>query len=205
MRMKPSLIIVLIVTFAAMFMVGCGDDDKILESQRTSIERYLTSSHNPRLIPQSEVENSITYNPPFYQKFGLDIYRYISTYYNQGRDKLPEVTKGDEVELIYTAYDFKGSAPSVSNIYATNDAAKIDELVKAGLNAEYWSEEPVKIKIGNTEIIKGVEVSLLGCREGDVVEVYMTQKAAYDNKGVGIVVKDSPVMWTYTITRVLKK
>ena len=205
MRMKPSLIIVLIVTFAAMFMVGCGDDDKILESQRTSIERYLTSSHNPRLIPQSEVENSITYNPPFYQKFGLDIYRYISTYYNQGRDKLPEVTKGDEVELIYTAYDFKGSAPSVSNIYATNDVAKIDELVKAGLNAEYWSEEPVKIKIGNTEIIKGVEVSLLGCREGDVVEVYMTQKAAYDNKGVGIVVKDSPVMWTYTITRVLKK
>jgi FKBP-type peptidyl-prolyl cis-trans isomerase 2 len=84
----------------------------------------------------------------------------------------------------------------------TNDPEQIAELVEDGLNADYWSEEPMKIKLGTTKIIKGLEISLLGCREGDIAEVYMTQLASYDNKYMGIVEKSSAIMWEYTILSV---
>ena len=89
-------------------------------------------------------------------------------------------------------------------VYATNDADVIAELADDGLNVEYWSDEPMKIKMGSTNIINGLEKSLLGCREGDVVEAYMTQKVAYDDKGVGVVTQNTSVMWTYTIVSVVK-
>ncbi len=200
--MKFRLLISLLIAAAAMLGVGCNDDDKVVESQRTSIERYLTSSHNPRLIAKEEIENSIEYNPPFYERFGMDLYRYIATYYDSDRDERREVVMGSEVEIRYTAYTFAGRTPSTSSIYMTNDPVQIEALVKIGLNADYWSEEPMKIKLGTTNIISGLERSLLGCREGDVVEAYMTQRAAYDDKDTGIVKKNSPVMWGYTILSV---
>lgn len=204
MGMKLRLIITLLAALVTMLMVGCNDDDKIVESQRTSIERYLTSSHVPRLIAKEAVADSFEINPPFYEKFGLDLYRYIATYYEQGREQRTEVEMGCEVELVYTAYKFSNGAPNINMVYMTNDADVIADLAALGLNVEYWSDEPLKIKLGTTNIIKGIEKSLLGCREGDVVEAYMTQRAAYDDKDVGIVVKDSPVMWSYTIQSVTK-
>jgi FKBP-type peptidyl-prolyl cis-trans isomerase 2 len=89
-------------------------------------------------------------------------------------------------------------------VYATNDADMIAQLADMGLNTEYWSDEPMKIKMGSTSIITGLEKSLLGCREGDVVEVYMTSKVAYDDKSVGVVLRDMSVMWSFTITSVTK-
>ena len=204
MGMKLKFGIIFFVAMMAILSVGCNDDDKVIESQRTAIERYLTSSHKPRLIPQEEVENSITFNPPFYEKFALDLYRYIATYYDAGREQRAEVVKGAEVEIVYTAYRFSGSAPNINMVYATNDADVIAELADDGLNVEYWSDEPMKIKMGSTNIINGLEKSLLGCREGDVVEAYMTQKVAYDDKGVGVVTQNTSVMWTYTIVSVVK-
>ena len=200
--MRFRLIISLLVTAAAMLGVGCNNDEKSIESQRTAIERYLTSSHNPRLIAKEDIENSPEYNPAFYERFGMDTYRYIATYYDSGRNERTEVMMGSEIEIRYTAYKFAGRKPSTSAIYMTNDPEQIAELVEDGLNADYWSEEPMKIKLGTTKIIKGLEISLLGCREGDIAEVYMTQLASYDNKDMGIVEKSSAIMWEYTILSV---
>jgi hypothetical protein len=202
MAMRFRLIISLLVTAAAMLGVGCNNDEKSIESQRTYIERYLTSSHNPRLIAKEDIENSPEYNPAFYERFGMDTYRYIATYYDSGRNERTEVIMGSEIEIRYTAYKFAGRKPSTSAIYMTNDPEQIAELVEDGLNADYWSEEPMKIKLGTTKIIKGLEISLLGCREGDIAEVYMTQPASYDNKDMGIVEKSSAIMWEYTILSV---
>ena len=204
MGMKLRFVITLLAAMVMMSLVGCNDDDKVIESQRTAIERYLTSSHVPRLIAREDVENSIEYNPAFYDKMGLDLYRYIATYYDEGRDTRAEVAKGAEVEIVYTAYLFKGSAPKANMAYATNDPDMIAQLVDMGLDAEYWSEEPLKIKIGSTNIITGLEKSLIGCREGDVVEAYMTSKVAYDDKSVGVILRDMSVMWSFTITSVSK-
>jgi FKBP-type peptidyl-prolyl cis-trans isomerase 2 len=80
----------------------------------------------------------------------------------------------------------------------------ITRLAELGLNTEYWKTDPVIVKLGDTNIIKGVEQSLLGCREGDRVEVYMTLETAYESEAVGIVPNNSSVVWIFTITSVVK-
>ena len=202
--MKFRVLITLVVAVAMTALVGCNDDQTKVEQQRTSIERYLTSSHSPRLIPKEEVANSIEYNPPFYERLAPDVYRYIATYYAADRDLQAEVEMGDMVELKFTAYEFSGSRPSDSNIYYTNDAEVLAEMEAEGLDTRYWSAEPLVVKLGETNIIKGVEQSLLGCREADQVEVYMTYEAAYDKQAVGLVVKGTAVAWYYTINKVTK-
>ena len=190
---------------AMAFVVGCNDDEKMVESQRTTIERYLTSSHQPRLIPEREIENSLELNPPFYEKLSQNVYRYIATYYNADRDLQVEVEMGDLVELTATGYIFTGSSPSIHTVYYTNEAEVIASLVKEGLNDQYWSAEPMVVRLGETDIIKGVELSLLECREGDRVEVYMTHEAAYGKDPVGLLPKESAVLWIYSIDKVTKR
>ena len=197
--------IMMLAVVAMAFVVGCNDDDKMVESQRNTIERYLTSSHQPRLIPESEIENSLEFNPPFYEKLSQNVYRYIATYYNADRDLQAEVEMGDLVELTATAYIFTGSAPSTRMVYYTNDAAMISSLVKEGLDDQYWSAEPMVVRLGETDIIKGVELSLLECREGDRVEAYMTHEAAYGKDPVGLLPKESAVLWVYSIDKVTKR
>ena len=47
-------------------------------------------------------------------------------------------------------------------------------------------------------------MSLDGCREGDEVEAYMTFDAAYGDDVVGIVPKESAVLWVYSVDKVNK-
>lgn len=191
------------VSVALLFAAGCGDDEvDISETQRNSIVSYLTSSHSPRLIDKRNISQALEKNPPFYEQLEYNTFRYIATYYDQGRDTKPQLAVGDEVELTFTAYIFSGSAPSVSSIYLTNDQQQIDALREEGLNVDYWSAEPLRVKIGQTNIIKGVELSLIGCCVGDSVEVYMTLDAAYEDNVVGVVPLESSIVWYYTISDV---
>ena len=200
--MKIKLFTSLCAILCLMLAVGCADSDDIADTQRTNIERYLTSSHVPRLINVTEVENSLERNPAFYERIDYSIYRYIATYYDAGRVSKPAIKQGDEVTITFTAYVFTGSVPTLASVYMTNDQSVINALGQMGLNTDYWEAEPLTIKIGQTNIIKGVTTSLIGCREGDVVEAYMTLDAAYDNKVVGVVPKGSSVAWFYTIDSV---
>lgn len=200
--MKLKLLTSLCAMLCLIFAVGCGDDVDVADTQRTNIERYLTSSHVPRLINITEVENSLERNPAFYERIDFSVYRYIATYYDEGRNSKPAIKQGDEVTLTFTAYVFTGGVPNLSSVYLSNDAAVISALREAGLNTDYWSTESLTIKIGQTNIIKGVTTSLIGCREGDVVEAYMTLDAAYEDNVVGVVPKESPVAWFYTIESV---
>lgn len=191
------------VSVALLFAAGCGDDEvDISETQRNSIVSYLTSSHSPRLIDKRNISQALEKNPPFYEQLEYNTFRYIATYYDQGRDTKPQLAVGDEVELTFTAYIFSGSAPSVSSIYLTNDQQQIDALREEGLNVDYWSAEPLRVKIGQTDIIKGIELSLIGCCVGDSVEVYMTLDAAYEDNVVGVVPLESSIVWYYTISDV---
>ena len=200
--MKLKLFTSLCAILCLIVAVGCADNVDIADTQRTNIERYLTSSHVPRLINVTEVENSLERNPAFYERIDYSLYRYIATYYDAGRVSKPAIKQGDEVTITFTAYVFTGSAPTLASVYMTNDQSVINALGQMGLNTDYWEAEPLTIKIGQTNIIKGVTTSLIGCREGDVVEAYMTLDAAYDNKVVGVVPKGSSVAWFYTIDSV---
>ena len=203
--MKSRIWIAFMVAASLLCSVACGDEAvDVAETQRNSIVSYLTSSHSPRLINKKDVGQALEKNPPFYEQVEYNTFRYIDDYYNPERESRVQVAEGDEVELTFTAYIFSGSTPAVSAIYLTNDQVQIDELRKTGLNVEYWKTEPLKMKIGQTNIIKGVEESLIGCREGDRVEVYMTLDAAYGDEVVGVVPLESSVAWYYTIDKVVR-
>ena len=205
MDMKQRLIIAVFAVVGLAFVVGCSKDDTVLSSQRNDIVRFLTSSHVPRLVAEEDMESSLEAQPEFYQKLNVDLYRYISTYYDAGRDSRTMIDENDEVTMTFTAYTFTGGIPRTENIYLSNDAAVIEQLKQAGLNSEYWSAEPLVVKLGETNIIKGVSKSLIGCREADKVEVYMTFEQAYQNKVIGVVPFESAVVWHYTIDSVIKR
>ena len=127
-------------------------------------------------------------------------------YYDEDRQSKPVVALGDEVALRYSAYIFKNSRPSTDNLFATNDEAKIKELVSAGLDASYeWSSEPLVVTFGEGEILDSLEIALEGCHEGDSVEVYLTFEAGYGNKYLGMVPPKSATAWFIDILSVTKK
>ena len=152
------------VALIAMAIVSCSNEnDTVLTSQQTSISRYLTSSHQPKLIPESEIANALDNEPQFYTNWELDIYRYIATYYDEGREDKAVVERGSEIAITYKAYIFSGSKPTMANLYATNDAATIAELEAQGLNTSYeWSDEPMVVTMGREEILPGLETALIG-------------------------------------------
>lgn len=195
-----------VMAMMAVVLLSCSNEsDTTLTSQQTSISRYLTSSHQPRLIAEADIASSLDSEPQFYTQWGLDIYRYIATYYAEGRDKKLAVEAGRKVALTYSAYVFTGSKPTISSLYATNRASDIEELTAAGLNAEYeWTTEPMVVTIGNDDIIPAVETALMGCREGDSVEIYLTYDVAYGKHYLGLVPSMSPIVWYIDIVSVKK-
>lgn len=185
---------------------ACSNEtDTKLTTQQDSISKYLTSSHQPRLIPEAEVSTSLDDQPQYYTQWGLDIYRYISTMYAEGRDNAKVIERGDLVGITYTAYIFKGSNPTVDNMYATNDPDSIAKLEAMGLKPEYeWSTEPFEFVLGDGEILEALETTLEGCCEGDSVEVYLTYEAAYGKGYIGKIPSYSSVVWFIDIVSVEK-
>jgi hypothetical protein len=193
-----------VVALVATLSLSCSNEnDTVLTNQQNKISGYLTSSHQPRLIPESEVSASLDSEPQFYTQWGLDIYRYIATYYNEGREEQPEVTNRSTIEIVYTAYVFTSGKPAAKDIYATNDPDSIKELEDLGLEAEYeWSTDPMVVTLGKEEILAGLETALVGCRKGDSVEIYLTYDVAYGKHYVGMVPSKSAVVWYIDIVDV---
>ena len=185
----------------ALFVVACKNDtDTKLTQQQTAIETYLKGSHQPRLIPEADVVNSVEEEPQFYTRWGLDIYRYIATYYTEGREAWPVIEKGTTFDIMYTAYIFKSGKPSIADMYATNIEKNIKELYK-GYEDEtnIWSTEPMRITLGRDSLVGGLSTALEGCRIGDTVEVYLTYDAAYGKHFIGFIPSKSAVMWEIEI------
>lgn len=206
MRSLSRISLVVAMVCAAIAFVSCKNDtDTVLTKQQDAIEKYLTSSHTPKLINETEVANSLEENPPFFTRWDLDIYRYIATYYDEGRENRAEIYRSTTFEIVYTAYLFNGNKPSVADMYATNNPDSITELTQAGLNTSYeWSTEPMRITLGSSDLVSGLETALEGCREGDSVEIYLTYLEAYGNNYIGKVPSKSSVVWYIDIVDVVE-
>ena len=203
-RRKISLAVAVI--FSALSLVACSNEtDTTLTSQQNTIAKYLTTSHKPRLIAEEEIATSVEEEPQFYTHWGLDIYRYISTYYDEGRDEKTVVERSSQLELTYSAYIFTNSDPRIENMFATNDANSIAALEQEGLNVSYeWTTDPLNVTIGKGDILESLETALIGCREGDHVEIYLTFNAGYGKDYIGKVPSKSPLVWIIDINSVTK-
>ena len=56
--------------------------------------------------------------------------------------------------------------------------------------------------MGRGDILKGLRLALLGCREGDEVEAYMTYNMAYGGDDFSVVPEQSPVAIFFTVDSV---
>lgn len=206
MYMKATRRITTIIAMLAIALLSlsCSNDtDTTLTTQQKAIENYLKNSHNPRLIEEINIPESMEEQPAFYTHWALNVFRYIATYYDEGREEKPVIKRGTTFDIKYTAYTFKSGAPSINDMFATNDQAKIDELYRGYDDENVWSSEPMRITLGHQDLVSGLEKALEGCREGDKIEVYLTFDAAYGKKYVGMVPSKTAVMWNIEILDVL--
>lgn len=205
-RVWNIAIMIAVVAATALFVSCKNETDTQLNTQQSTIQKYLENSHQPRLIAEEEIANSLENEPQFYTHWGLDIFRYISTYYAEGRSDKPSLEAGDKAAISYTAYIFKSGTPTTSDMFATNEQESIDALTAQGLNTTYeWTTEPMEITLGSGDILDSLATALEGCHEGDSVEVYLTFEAAYGNKYIGKVPPKSAQMWKINIISVTKK
>lgn len=183
---------------------GCVKEEDVLPKQQESIVSFLTGAHSPRLVSEQEAGES-SGQAEFYTSFGRSAFRYIRHYYDEERAARPEVAPGDEVELVFWAYLFQNRAITAQTMpLLTNDVTLREALMDAGVNTTYWSFEPLKVRVGDNSLIRGVQLSLPGCRERDTVEVYMSYDMAYGDDPLGTVPEESPVAFFYTIDSVRK-
>lgn len=188
---------------ALLLLAGCSQEEETLPNQRNSIVSFLTSTHAPQLISEESVAESPDENPPFYTAKGNTVYRYISNYYDSGRTSRAEVKSGSRVSITFRAYVFSMRNITDSDMpFFTNDPELEQALYEAGLTPGVWKFEPMELTLGRSEIIKGLELALLGCRQGDEVECYMTYNMAYGDTNFSVIPSESAVAVFFTVNGV---
>lgn len=188
---------------ALLLLAGCSQEEETLPNQRNSIVSFLTSTHAPQLISEEAVAESPDENPPFYTAKGNTVYRYISNYYDSGRASRAEVKSGSRVSITFRAYVFSMRNITDSDMpFFTNDPDLEQALYEAGLTPGVWKFEPMELTLGQSGIIKGLELALLGCRQGDEVECYMTYNMAYGDTNFATIPRESAVAVFFTVNGV---
>lgn len=188
---------------ALLLLAGCSQEEETLPNQRNSIVSFLTSTHAPQLISEEAVAESPDENPPFYTAKGNTVYRYISNYYDSGRASRAEVKSGSRVSITFRAYVFSMRNITDSDMpFFTNDPDLEQAPYEAGLTPGVWKFEPMELTLGQSGIIKGLELALLGCRQGDEVECYMTYNMAYGDTNFATIPRESAVAIFFTVNGV---
>ncbi|MFR9563993.1 MAG: hypothetical protein SNG14_00500 [Rikenellaceae bacterium] len=190
---------------AAITLCGCVSESDIEEneSQKETIISYLEGSHSPSLIAESEVSSSLDLEPAFYTSYGDFAFRYISIQYDAGRDEKAEVKSGSSILINFRLHSFSGSAISDDELPVyTNEAIYKSEYEEAGLNLEYWTFLPMEIIVGKTTLLSSIQDGLIGCREGDIVELYMTRNMAYGDDVIGLIDQWSSLVFFCTVLSV---
>jgi len=166
---------------AGAFCTGCGEDEDILPNQQRQIVSFLTGQLKLRTEEEAFDPASEMVNPPFYTVSGGTVYRYITNYYDADRSERQEVLWGSTVYLTLSVYEFDYRLITEQTVpLYSNDPARKALLEDKGLTPTYWDfTNPYCVKLGETATIKGLESALVGCRQGDIVEIYMTYTMAY--------------------------
>lgn len=179
---------------------GCSEEEDILPEQRQKIVSFLERTHSPTLIPDSQLEEGST--QAFYTVSGSTVYRYIDNFYRENRDNNREVTADAKVTITFRAYVFNYATISDSTFpFYSNDPLLEPAYEDLGLTPGAWSFEPLTLDMRG-DILNGLRHALLGCRNGDEVEAYMTYNMAFGDKYVSTIPKESPVAWFFKISNV---
>lgn len=201
-----------LITATLLLLGSCSkEDEDVLLKQKERMISYLESTHNPRLVAEVEVEEGV--EQPFYTVVGDGAYRYIDGYYNPDRPNRKEVTAQSKVTITFSAYlfNFTNITTDGSRItlpYYSNNPLYEELFYRpveeggAGLTPGAWSFEPLVIDLKSASIIEGLRLALIGCRERDRVEAYMTFNMAYGDHYLNIIGKEQPIAYFFTVDTV---
>lgn len=178
-----------IIALSAVAFVACGDPIDV-PAQRDSISKYLNSKN----IKVDSVGG---------------VYVYVVNAARAGRDAAPETERGDLVSFFFTAYTFSASfdplitPDKATDIYLSNrpeviTAQSLDDVPLA------WPVGPEQVRLGQTDLIKGLEAGLTGFKEGDSLHIFIPSDKGYGDKPMGAVPKGSPLVFVTNITEVKK-
>lgn len=187
-------------------LCGCSQEEEILPNQQNRIVSFLQTTHSPRLIPASEAGEGEEL--PYYTTSGNTVYRYTANVFAPDRESRPEVTRSSVVSITFRAYVFDytnivTSGTTVTMPFYTNDPLLENAFRNIpGFNPEFWHFEPLRLEMAHADILKGLRLALLGCREGDEVEAYMTYNMAYDDENFGIIPRETPIAVFFTVNSV---
>lgn len=185
---------------AALCFVGCGEEEDVFSKQLSQLESFMTGTLALKTEEQASDPSLDVDNPDFFSTHGDMVCRWIKNYYDADRELRPLVESGRTIYLTMSIYEFSFKRISTSQVpLYTNNILMRDLLKDAGLNLEYWNFDPYIIEVGKTPTIKGLAESLEGCREGDIVEIYMTYTMAYGSEELGLIAPDSPLAIHFTI------
>lgn len=201
-----------LITATLLLLGSCSkEDEDVLLKQKERMISYLESTHNPRLVAEVEVEEGV--EQPFYTVVGDGAYRYIDGYYNPDRPNRKEVTAQSKVTITFSAYlfNFTNITTDGSRItlpYYSNNPLYEELFYRpveeggAGLTPGAWSFEPLVIDLKSASIIEGLRLALIGCRERDRVEAYMTFNMAYGDHYLNIIGREQPIAYFFTVDAV---
>ena len=197
----------LLLAATLLLSAACSKDEDILSDQQRRMESFLTATHTPRLVAETDVEEGTEH--PYYTPLGNTVYRYIENAYNPDRAARPEVTESSVVTIVFRAYEFAYAnivtdGSRITMPFYTNDpeleSLFYDESV--GLTPGLWRFEPLVIDLRSDNILKGLRLALIGCRERDRAEAYMTYNMAYGSDYFGILDKETPIAIFFTVQHV---
>lgn len=165
---------------ATALLAGCnkGDDQNSDGAQRERIIKYTGSLATP-----------------VSERDGI----FITRLNTQAADPASlRVEPGDSVWIDYAMYTFFSKPDS---LFATN----IEELAEEkGFDKRYISLEPLAIRYGDTELIKGFARGIENALEHDSLMIFVPSKLAYGNKLVGIVKKSTTIAIFADIKKIRK-
>ncbi len=185
----------------SVLLCGCSEKEDTLTQQRDKLVSYLTTTHAPKLVEQSQV--GADEQLPYYTALGNTVYRYVVGAYDPDRPNRAEVTASSKVTITFRAYLFNFANITDDTFpFFSNDPLLKQAYINSGLDPEFWKFEPMTVDMRGGDILKGLRLALLGCRAGDEVESYMTYNMAYDDRFFGILPRQSAVAWFFTIDKV---
>ena len=158
---------VLALSLCGAMLSSCGQDDELLMQQEEKIIAYLD-------------KQSLDYT------IEGGTYKVVLAEGDQSK----RAEKGDSLSFNYAGFLFD-SAPK--GLFTTSWEGLVD--TSGGLNAEYWSFEPGRVRLGDGTIIKGIENALNNCCEGDSLQLFITSPLGYGEEEVGAVSKNSALMF----------
>ena len=187
-----------ILFFLSAALCSCDKLEDYVSAQQTAIEKYLAGRkiYNRASAPENETGEVLQ----FYD-IQNGVYKYTENEYRTDRPSESDAAvKGDSITFYFRAYTFTSR---IDALFYTNVE---EEILAMGsqLNAKYWSTDPLKIKIGDGSVIKGLDVALPHCRVGDTVQVFIPTDMGFGGKGEGVVPANTALMYLINIQNITK-